>query len=159
AEVDRWDSEVVRLQREVDRGVVNPQVLLESKNQLKSSTASRDAAKATIAQADSELLSRQAALVSAEVDVRVAGADVSVAESEEKRLKALVGYITLPAPYDGVIVSRNANTFDFVLPTTGDPSADPRIPHLSPGGAAPIYVVDRTDIVRIFVDVPEQDAN
>ena len=25
--------------------------------------------------------------------------------------------------------------------------------------AAPIYVVDRTDIVRIFVDVPEQDAN
>ncbi len=27
------------------------------------------------------------------------------------------------------------------------------------GGAAPIYVVDRTDIVRIFVDVPEQDAN
>ena len=34
-----------------------------------------------------------------------------------------------------------------------------RSPNLSPGGAAPIYVVDRTDIVRIFVDIPEQDAN
>ena len=35
-----------------------------------------------------------------------------------------------------------------------------RSPDLSPGGtAAPIYVVDRTDIVRIFVDIPEQDAN
>jgi hypothetical protein len=35
-----------------------------------------------------------------------------------------------------------------------------RSPDLSPGGlAAPIYVVDRTDIVRIFVDVPERDAN
>ena len=33
-------------------------------------------------------------------------------------------------------------------------------PHLSPSGAAaPIYVVDRTDMVRIFVDIPEQDAN
>ena len=33
-------------------------------------------------------------------------------------------------------------------------------PYLSPSGtAAPIYVVDRTDIVRIFVDIPEQDAN
>ncbi len=32
-------------------------------------------------------------------------------------------------------------------------------PHLSPSGAAPIYVVDRTDIVRIFVDIPEEDAN
>ena len=59
-----------------------------------------------------------------------------------------------------MIVARNANTFDFVLPSSGDPSADNRAPHLSPsGGAAPIYVVDRTDIVRIFVDIPEQDAN
>ena len=70
-----------------------------------------------------------------------------------------MGYLTLPAPFDGVIVARNANTFDFVLPATGDPTAMERAPHLSPGGAAPIYVVDRTDIVRIFVDIPEQDAN
>ena len=110
--------------------------------------------------ADAELLSRRAALSKAEVDVRVAEADLKVAESEEKRLKAWVDYLTLPAPFDGVIVARNANTFDFVLPTNGDPSADPDVPHLSPSGAAaPIYVVDRTDIVRIFVDIPEQDAN
>ena len=62
--------------------------------------------------------------------------------------------------YDGIIVERNANTWDFVLPTTGDPTAEIRAPHLSPSGmAAPIYVVDRTDIVRIFVDIPERDAN
>ena len=79
--------------------------------------------------------------------------------SEARRLKAWVGYLTLTAPYDGVIVARNANTGDFVLPATGDPTAMQRAPHLSPGGAAPIYVVDRTDVVRIFVDVPEQDAN
>ena len=59
-----------------------------------------------------------------------------------------------------MIVARNANTGDFVLPATGDPTAMQRAPHLSPGGnAAPIYVVDRTDVVRIFVDIPEQDAN
>ena len=87
-------------------------------------------------------------------------ADLAVATSEAKRLEAWVGYLTLTAPYDGVIVTRNANTFDFVLPSTGDPSADARVPHLSPSGsAAPIYVVDRTDIVRVFVDIPEQDAN
>jgi multidrug efflux pump subunit AcrA (membrane-fusion protein) len=160
AEVNRWDSEVRRLRREVERGVVDPQVLLESTDQLKSSTASKDAAKATIMRTESELLSREAALAKAKVDVRVAEADLKVAESEEKRVGALVGYMTLPAPFDGVIVARNANTFDFVLPATGDPSADPHVPHLSPGGgAAPVYVVDRTDIVRVFVDVPEQDAN
>ena len=69
-------------------------------------------------------------------------------------------YLVLPAPFDGVVVSRNANTFDFVLPAKGDPSALPRTPYLSPSGnAAPIYVVDRIDVVRIFVDIPEQDAN
>ena len=104
-------------------------------NQLKSSIAARDQAKATIKKADAELLSRRAALAKAEVDVRVAEADLKVAESEERRLKAWVGYLTLTAPFDGVITARNANTFDFVLPDTGDPSANDRAPHLSPSGA------------------------
>jgi HlyD family secretion protein len=160
AEVERWNSEVERLKNEVARGVIDPQVLLESTNQWKSSLASRDAAKATITKSEAELLSSQASLAKAKVDVLVAQADLGVATSEAKRIEAWVGYITLSAPFDGIIVARNANTFDFVQPSTGDPTADPRSPHLSPSGtAAPIYVVDRTDIVRIFVDIPEQDAN
>jgi len=160
AEVERWDTEVKRLTQEVSRGVVDPQILLESTNQWKSSVASRDAAKATITKAEAELLSKQATFAKATVDVSVARADLAVATSEAKRIEAWVGYLTLTAPFDGVIVARNANTFDFVLPSTGDPTADSRAPHLSPsGGATPIYVVDRTDIVRIFVDIPEQDAN
>jgi len=140
--------------------VVSPQNLLQATNRWKASIAARQAAKATVAKADDDLRARRAALSKAEVDVGVAEADLKVAESEEKRLKAWVDYLTLPAPYDGVIVARNANTFDFVLPSRGDPSAFQRGPYLSPSGtAAPIYVVDRTDIVRIFVDIPEQDAN
>ena len=76
--------------------------------------------------------------------MRVAEAELKVAESEERRLKALVGYLTLRAPFDGVIVARNANTFDLVQPAQG---------------ATPVYVVDRTDIIRVFVDIPEQYAN
>ena len=35
-----------------------------------------------------------------------------------------------------------------------------RAPDLSPSGqAAPIYVIDRTDIIRIYVDIPERDAD
>ncbi|MBV8233210.1 MAG: efflux RND transporter periplasmic adaptor subunit, partial [Planctomycetaceae bacterium] len=160
AEVDRWDTEVKRLENEVRRGVVDPQILLESTNQWKASVAARDAAQATIAKAEAELMSKQATLAKAKVDVAVAQADLSVAISEAKRIEAWVGYITLAAPYDGVIVARNANTGDFVVPSAGDPTAMARAPYLAPGGtAAPIYVVDRTDVVRIFVDIPEQDAN
>src|SRR5271165_3775882 len=160
AELASYHAEAERLQGEVDRGVVSPQDLLQATNRWKASIAAQDAAKATVIKADDDLLARRAALSKAEVDVGVAEADLKVAESEEKRLKAWVDYLVLPAPYDGVIVARNANTFDFVLPAKGDPSALSRSPYLSPSGtAAPIYVVDRTDIVRIFVDIPEADAN
>jgi HlyD family secretion protein len=160
SEVDRWDSEVTRLKGEVEKGVVAPQILLESQNQHRSDVAAWDAAKAAVAKAEAQLLSAKATLKKDIVDVKVAERDVAVATSDAKRLEAWVSYLQLIAPYDGVITARNANTWDFVLPATGDPTADLRAPHLSPSGnAAPIYVVERTDIVRIFVDIPERDAN
>ena len=71
ADVDRWDTEVNRLKLEVEKGVVDPQILLESTKQLKSAIAARDAAKATIAKVDAEVLSKQAVLAKAKVDVEV----------------------------------------------------------------------------------------
>ena len=135
AEVDRWETEIKRLRHETERGIVDPQILLESTNEWKSALASRDAAKATIMTQQADLLSREAALAKAHVDVTVARDDLAVAQSEARRLRAWVGYLTLTAPYDGVIVARNANTGDFVLPATGDPSAMERSPNLSHSGA------------------------
>ncbi len=157
--VERWDSEVKRLQNEVDKGVVDPQVLLESTNQLKSSTAARKRRRRRSPRPRRTCCPTRPRSPRPRSTSRSHAGDLSVAESEAKRIKAWVGYLTLTAPFDGVIMVRNANTFDFVLPATGDPTAMERSPNLSPGGAAPIYVVDRTDIVRIFVDIPEQDAN
>jgi hypothetical protein len=116
--------------------VVDPKILGASQDRLKSSTAARDAAKAAVEKAEAERLAKQAALARAKFDVWVAMAELKVAERDEKRTAAWVGYPTLSAPLDGVIVARNANTFDLVQPAQGD---------------TPAYVVDRTDIVRIFV--------
>ncbi len=160
AEVERWRVQVDRIAREVERQVIAPQILLESQNELKANIAARDAAKATIAKASADLQADEAKLDRAQVNVAATRAELGVAESEAKRLEAEVGYLKLFAPFDGIVVVRNANTWDFVLPKTGDPSSMDRSPDLSPDRqAAPIYVIDRTDIVRIFVDVPERDAN
>src|SRR5262249_2212027 len=151
--------QVKRIAKEVERQVIAPQILLESQNELNADIAARDAAKAAIAKAAAELIAAEARWARAKLNVALARANLAVAQSEERRLAAWVGYLKLLAPYDGIIVARNANTWDFVLPRSGDPTARERAPDLSPGGAAPIYVVDRTDIVRIYVDVPERDAN
>jgi RND family efflux transporter MFP subunit len=159
AAVDRWKSEVARLAKDVEAKVVSRQVLDESARQLAASTSSRDAAQSAIDASSAALLAKQAAVSKAAVDIEVQQAQRNVAESEERRLAALVGYLELTAPYDGIVVARTANTGDFVLPATGDPSASMMAADTSAAKASPIYVVARTDILRVFVDIPERDAN
>src|SRR5262249_54252731 len=104
-------------------------------------------------------LSSAASVSKAKVDIDVARAKARVADAEVKRLAALVGYLKLTAPYDGIVVARNANRGDFVMPASGDLSSSPRSGDESPARAAPIFVVARIDLLRIYVDVPEGDAN
>lgn len=158
AEVERWQSEVKRLTPLAKEGVVNQQVLDESIKQLKSNTAARDAAQATILAASATELARKADLSKANVDVGVARAKAKVSEAEAKRTAALVGFLRLVAPFDGIVTARNANEGDFVQPATGDPSARPDSRGESARRGTPIYVVARSDKVRVFVDVPELDA-
>src|SRR5215469_1747474 len=136
AQVARWDKEVNRLTRETKLGHVDRGVLRESQSQLSSSLAARDAALAEIERSEADLKSKKARLEQDEVAVEVAQADVEVARHDYLRVKSLVDwYLKLYAPFDGVVVARNANTWDFVLPATGDPTADyERTPNLSPSG-------------------------
>jgi RND family efflux transporter MFP subunit len=57
----------------------------------------------------------------------------------------MVAYATLTAPFDGIVTRRRINTGDFVQPPPG-------------GTQDPLYVIQRRDVVRIFVEVPEADA-
>jgi RNA polymerase sigma factor (sigma-70 family) len=81
AEVDRWDVEVERLDREVKRGIVDHQVLIDSANHRKQSIAARDAAQASIAKTEAELLAKEAALAKAKIELSVAEADLAVARN------------------------------------------------------------------------------
>jgi RND family efflux transporter MFP subunit len=156
--VDRWESEVKRLGQMVEERVVDKQILDESQKQLKSNIAARDAALAAVTAAEAAELAQQATLDKVRVDVDAARANTKVAQTVEQRYAALVSYTRLTAPYDGIVVIRNANTGDFVQPAVGDKSVVRDSADRSSMGT-PIYVVARTDLVRIFVDIPEIDAN
>ena len=155
SDLDRWDAELKRLKQTLDR-----QVVPMSDDQSRASVAARDAALKAIQKAESELLSYRATISKAKVEASVASAGLAVAQSEVQRLKELAGYLALTAPHDGLIVARNANTFDFVQPPVGNPAemVRPQAPQAPPRGPAPLFLVDRVDIVRVFVDVPEQHA-
>jgi multidrug efflux pump subunit AcrA (membrane-fusion protein) len=157
--VERWESEVERLTKLVEQRVVDRQVLSESEKQLKSNVSAREAAQAGVLAAQALEAERRADLAKSHVDVDAARAKYKVIVAEVQRYAALVSYTRLMAPYNGIVVVRNANTGDFVQPAGGDQSAERASAGLAPGKGAPIYVVSRTDLVRIFVDIPEGDAN
>jgi HlyD family secretion protein len=158
ASVERWQIEVKRLEAATQS--VNPEVLVEAAKQLQAEKAARDAAEANAEVARSRELTREAEIAKAEADRDAAAAQVEVDEDEVQRLKALKDYEEVRAPYKGIVVVRNVNNGDYVEPRYGDESAPISGKESeSPARGTPLYVVARTDKVRIFVDVPEVEAN
>jgi HlyD family secretion protein len=158
ADVERWESEVKRLTGLVGEKVVDQQVLDETQRQLKSSQSALEASRAAVKTRDAQRLAAEATHERTKVDISVADARVQVASAEERRLAALVGYLTITAPYDGVVFARNVNSGDFVLPATGDPSQGSASLGVAPSRATPLYVLNRIDPVLFIVGVPEADA-
>lgn len=159
ADVERWTSEVKRLTSLVAQRVVDQQILDESTRQLRSYDSALSASLAAVNVAEAERIACAANLAKSKVDVLAAEAKVKVSKADERRLAALVGYIQLTSPFDGIVIARTANTGDFVQAATGDQSAKNLSPYQSTTRGSPIFTVARTDVVRIFVDVPEMDAN
>jgi RND family efflux transporter MFP subunit len=158
ADVERWDSEVRRLTSLVADRVVDQQVLDETRRQLKSSQAALEASKSAVKTRDAQRLSAEATQARSKTDISAAEARVQVAIADERRLAALVGYLTIAAPYDGVVYARNVNLGDFVTPATGDPTQGIFSLGVSPSRATPLYVLNRIDPVLFVVGVPEADA-
>lgn len=150
AEVVRWESEVKRLAQMVAEKVVDNQVLTETQKQLDSSRAARAAAQAAVAAREADRQTAEASLGKAKIDVETQKAEVAVAEADERKAAALLEYRNVTAPYDGIITVRNANTGDYVVAATGDKSTT------SP---SPMFVVARTDLMRVIVEVPEAYAS
>jgi multidrug efflux pump subunit AcrA (membrane-fusion protein) len=134
-----WKTQSARFNSLVGSSVLDKQTQEETLNQLRSAAASLSEVQAKVQSAEALKQEREFARDKAEVDVRAA-------EADRRRQADMVAYATLTAPYDGVVTQRNINTRQFVQPATG-------------GQGDVLYVIERTDIVRVFVSVPEADAD
>ena len=102
--VKRWDGEVTRLTAMVAKQVVDVEVLSETTRQLESSQALLEASQVAVLTRDAQRLAAEATVERTVADIGTADARVPVAIAEERRLAALVDYLTINAPYDGVVL-------------------------------------------------------
>ena len=107
--------------------------------------AALDAANAGLAEAEALVASAVANVERARSDQRDAEAEVEVATATLERAKVMAAYTQITAPYDGVITTRGFHRGDFIR------SADQ-------ASMQPLLTVERTDVVRLVISVPDSEV-
>ena len=142
---ERWKSEHTRIVELAANQSVDRRLVDETQNELSAAEAARGEAEAKVASAEAALVERTVGVEKAKADLAVAQAAVGNAEADLARTHSLLGYTHVRMPYAGIVVQRNVNRGDFVQPATL-------------ATAKPLFIVAHSDMVRIFVDVPEMEA-
>jgi len=156
AYLDRWESELKRnVMYLIDPkdptkgGFLNPKSVDETRKQ-------RDAAESALKETEAGVVSANASLAEsiakrdrASADVRVAKTQLVVWERELEYQKRWFEYARITAPYSGIVTRRIVHTGHFVQPANSGTTST---------SAEPLFMVMRTDIIRVVVQVPEYDA-
>ncbi len=120
--------------------------LVDEKHEARDAAAEvESAAEAAIETTEAQIEASVAKIHTVEADLIEAKAEVRLAEAELSKAKALVGFATIRAPFDGVVTQRNLFVKDFVR------AADS-------GVSVPLLRVERTDKVRVVVQIPDRDS-
>ncbi len=118
----------------------------EQMDRFEAAIEAENAAKEAITTAELKAEAAKAKVAQAEADIDDAKAEVKVARAELAKSKVLLDYTVITSPYDGVVTKRSFSRGDFIR------SAD------AGGDRVPVVAVDRTDLMRIIVQVPDRDV-
>jgi RND family efflux transporter MFP subunit len=102
--------------------------------------------RATGSIAQEDLDEKKAAVESSEADLQSADANVVAAEANVARLRQLVSFEKVTAPFAGVVTGRTYDVGALILadPTTTD--------------ILPMFKIAENDVLRAFVNVPQSNA-
>jgi RND family efflux transporter MFP subunit len=143
ADLARWQSEYRRVEGLFQARAQTGTLLDETRNKVRSSEASLQEVQAHVKTAEVALTQARAALDQSRADVVAADAAIEVAREDARRVEAMLDYTKIEAPFDGIVTRRNVDTGQLTRPGSD---------------ADPLYVVARSDLVTITVDVPEMFA-
>jgi RND family efflux transporter MFP subunit len=112
----------------------------EGRNFISDRTLDQVHANADIAKAD---------LGVAEANRDLAANEINVATATVEKIKALLAYTQIVAPFDGVVSRRLVNRGDLVQAATATRTTP---------SAGSLFRVQRIDTIRVFCDIPENDV-
>jgi HlyD family secretion protein len=117
----------------------------ESKERYEASVQTEQASVAAVSTSKARVSSCAAKIEETQADVAVAESEVKVAKAELEKSEVLLSFATLSAPFDGVITHRSFFPGDFIRAATESTHT-------------PLLTVQRTDLMRVIVQVPDRDV-
>jgi RND family efflux transporter MFP subunit len=143
ADVARWRAELRRVEQLFEARAQTGTLLDETRSKHRSAEATLEEVRAQVKSAEVGLIQAKAVLDRARSDVAAAAAAIDVATADANHAQAMLAFARIEAPFDGVVIRRNIDTGDLARPGPDGP---------------PLFVVARSDIVTIAVDIPEAFA-
>ena len=135
-----------RIKELVAQMAIDAKLADEQEDQFQAAIGGELAAKESANAARQKEGAAKARVQQAQADVRYAEAEVLSAKARLEKSQVMIDYATIRSPYTGVVTKRNFHRGDFVR------AAD------SGGERTPVLAVERTDRMRIVVQVPERDV-
>lgn len=152
ANVKRYESERQLREKQYRRikglhelDSVEASLVDEQLDQLQAAQSAELSARQTVLTARQQVLAAEARVHRAEADAELAKAKVDVAQADVAKTQVLLDYTRIRSPYDGVITRRSFHPGAFIN------SAER-------GEGVPLLSVDRTDLLRMVVLVPDRDV-
>jgi RND family efflux transporter MFP subunit len=124
----------------IDRKLVD-----EQEDQFQAAVAAELAASESVNAAKQKEAAAASRVKQAQADLKYAAAEVAVARARLEKSRVLLGYTVIRSPYTGVVTRRSFHVGDFVK------AADA-------GERIPVLAVERTDVMRVVVHVPDRDV-
>ena len=132
---------LAEVQHAVDMKLVD-----EKEEHMHAASAALTAAHAAVVSAEAQAAAANARIDQAKADLVNAQANIEVCTAQLEKDRVLAEYTTIHSPYTGVITARNYWPGDFVQSRND-------------GGALfPLLTVEKTDVMRVKVQIPDADV-
>jgi RND family efflux transporter MFP subunit len=145
AQLDSKQRSLETAERQVDHNKANVALQDVTLKRQEVLFKGRDIADQTLDDARANAEIAKADVGVAEANRAFAAAQVELAAATVERIKTLLAYAQIVAPFDGVVARRLVNRGDLVQAATSTRTT-------------PLFTVERIDTIRVFCDVPENDV-
>ena len=145
-DVVRWKAELDQVNSQISGGVGDTQTRNVITRSWEAAKAAKLESEAKVITARTLVLERKSLRDRAAASVETAQARIEVATADFERVKTLVSYTKITSPFPGIVTARNVHTGHFMQPTNGNQNPI-------------LFAVARVDVLRVFLDVPEEAAD